>query len=134
MSTASQVAPHGVVPREITTIDELDALPLESLVLDAGGGAYRKREMGGGPSSWLDLDMSAVHKMTSTEESRTLLWQTLDGPRATVVYIPGAPIVGADRAVTDAMVSAADDAMLYFRSGTQHELIRAILEAAEAAR
>lgn len=62
-------------PRTITTAEDMDALPVGSVVLDLEGHAWGKRTEG-----WVLFDGS------DPEAAPTVLWQGKEGPHATLIH------------------------------------------------
>jgi hypothetical protein len=64
-------------PRTVTTAEELDALPIKSLVLALDGEVWQriKGGWGLGPDDYPEM-------------SETVLWQSSEGPSATVLWEP----------------------------------------------
>ena len=79
---AALLADESIFPpaRVVTTVEELDALPVGSVVLDGYGEVWR-RLVGG---RWDCLDSNGEQPV---EESHTVLWQSLN-PFARVLYDP----------------------------------------------
>lgn len=75
-------------PITVTTVPEMDALPARTVVMDGGGEVYRKCANG----EWDCLDSNGD---APTEEASTVLWQSMNGPRATVLW---EPVEAAERA------------------------------------
>jgi len=65
----------------VTTVPAMDALPPRTVVMDGGGEVWRKCSNG----RWDCLDENGDEP---TEEARTVLWQSMNGPSATVLWKP----------------------------------------------
>ena len=72
---------------KVTTVEEMDALPEGTVVMDGECGLYRKCSAVSSANEWLDLDSSIHYGERMVEDSHTILWQT-PRPHAFVLCSP----------------------------------------------